>query len=917
MNEFVFALQRFTLNNSSKNSLVSGTSSADTIKNYAGGVTLSGGKGNDYIYNSTKSNYTIKSSYGYVTIDGGNGNDSIYSYDPNVSIGGGSGKDLISLKSSDFSGVTINGGTGNDTIYGDSLGGGVLYQYAKGDGNDIIYGYTERDSVTISGSDWSTTKSGKNVLINIAGGGKITLVGAVGKEININPSKPSSSQKSAVSQQDVIKKFMKSLDTTNNSGISAVNQAIKAASGGYFTNINDVVDQMIADCQTAGSADTFLKDYCGIDLTNDDTGAITGFDAGGSEVKTASSIVPESGKLNSFTGNSFTVNGLTFQLASFNSAGTPSAIKYSQLTDDTQKYIWQALKTWWAKSALDLIEQSYGDNYTFGSGATVKKIYVGFSDSITAMASTSGWFTDSSREKVNKLSLQINMNKYESLIIGNVDGKMSDKDTYYLDRVLAHELTHAIMYATVNYSDDLPQFLKEGLPELTHGADDDRKSEIEALAKSPYKLKNALIFDSYDSYAAGYMFMRYLAKQSSQHYPLAGTTSKVAALKSKSVDASKYVSTDNKLLTVAKSFANNILDLADYDSSVKNIDSSAVTKDVMIISNQNSNSISAGKGNDTVYGNTGGDTIYGGAGNDLLYGDAGNDIINGGAGDDSLHGGMGRDTLTGGDGNDVFIFGANVGTDVITDYTEGQDKIKIAGASIIGSAISGKDVVLNLGRNNTVRIQNGKDKKITVIDKEGKETTQKYLTTFRITDSSKETVTVSSSIDVIDASTRTTAVNITGNSHKNSITGGSGKDTIDGGAGNDSIIGGKGNDSIFGNDGNDILKGGVGNDILKGGAGSDSLWGGKGNDSLWGDDGADKFIYSSGEGNDIIYNFADDDMLKITGTFSASYNKSKKEIYFKVDSTDKAITLKNFTATSFDINGDTYKISNKKLIPTP
>ena len=915
MNKFFFDFQRFALNNYNKNSLVGSTSSADTIKNYAGGATLRGGKGNDYIYNSTKSNYTINSSYGYVTIDGGNGNDTIYSYDPNVSISGGAGKDLISLKSSDFSGVTISGGKGNDTIYSDSLGGGVVYQYAKGNGNDIIYGYNARDSITISDSTWSTTASGKNILVNVANSGKITLVGAKGKALNIYPAKAAYSTAPAVSQQDVIKKFMNSLDTTNDSGMSAVNQAIKAASGGYFLNINNVVDQMVADCQAAGDADTFLKNYCGIDLSNDDTGAITGSDAGGSEVKTASSIVPESGDLDSFTGSSFTVNGVTFQLASFNSSGTPTAIKYSQLTDDTQKYIWQALKTWWAKNALDLIAQSYGDDFGFGSSATVKKIYIGFSESITSMAATTGWFADSSRKEVNKLSLQINMNNYKSLIVGNVDGKMSDKDTYYLDRVLAHELTHAVMYVNVNYSDDLPQFLKEGLSELTHGADDDRKSEIEALAASPYKLKNALVFDSYDSYAAGYMFLRYLAKQASQHYPTSGTVSKIAALQSKDVNASKYVSVENKLLTVKKNFANNMLDLADYASTVKNIDSSAVTKNVMIISNQNANSISAGKGDDTIYGNTGNDTILGGEGNDLLYGDAGNDIINGGAGDDSLYGGMGRDTLTGGDGVDIFVFGTNVGTDVITDYTVGQDKIKIVSSSIIGSAVSGNDIVLNLGRNNLVRVKGGKGKKITVIDKEGKETSQKYLTTFRVTDSSKAKVTVSSAIDVIDSSVRTTAVNIVGNSRANTILGGSGKDTIDGDSGNDSIVGGKGNDSIFGNAGNDILKGGNGNDILKGGDGNDTIWCGVGNDSLWGDDGADTFIYKSGYGKDIIYGFEDDDMLKITGTFSASYNKSKKEIYFKVDSTANAITLKEFTATTFNINGDAYKLKSNKLVP--
>jgi hypothetical protein len=56
-------------------------------------------------------------------------------------------------------------------------------------------------------------------------------------------------------------------------------------------------------------------------------------------------------------------------------------------------------------------------------------------------------------------------------------------------------------------------------------------------------------------------------------------------------------------------------------------------------------------------------------------------------------------------------------------------------------------------------------------------------------------------------------------------------------------------------------------------------------------------------------------MLKITGTFSASYSKSKKEIYFKVGSTSDAITLKDFGSTStFNINGTNYQISGTKLV---
>ena len=119
--------------------------------------------------------------------------------------------------------------------------------------------------------------------------------------------------------------------------------------------------------------------------------------------------------------------------------------------------------------------------------------------------------------------------------------------------------------------------------------------------------------------------------------------------------------------------------------------------------------------------------------------------------------------------------------------------------------------------------------------------------------------------------------------------------TINTGAGNDYVYNksiskvtintGEGNDSIE-NHGSEVT--------ITGGKDNDTLSGGKGNDSLWGDAGKDTFIYASGDGKDVIYGFDNTDMLKITGTFAGTYNKSKKEIYFKVGSTYNAITLKDF-----------------------
>ena len=310
-------------------------------------------------------------------------------------------------------------------------------------------------------------------------------------------------------------------------------------------------------------------------------------------------------------------------------------------------------------------------------------------------------------------------------------------------------------------------------------------------------------------------------------------------------------------------------------------DASARTKAIKITGNAKNNSVLGGSGKDTLYGADGNDYLVGGAGNDKLYGQNGNDTLWGGAGNDSLKGG---------EGADLFIYSA--GNDVITDYAVG-DKISI-GSAISKTSIKGADATFTIGKN-TLTVKNGKGKELIFIDASGKEQTiigGAYLAT----DSSSSNSTLASWREAGDASARTSAIKITGNALNNTILGGSGKDTLYGADGNDYLVGNAGNDKLYGQNGNDTLWGGAGNDTLKGGAG------------------ADVFIYNSGEGKKVISDFADDDMLKITGTFSASYNSSAKTIAFKVGSTASAITLKNFTATSFNVNGDIYKISGSKLV---
>ncbi|MBR4641409.1 MAG: hypothetical protein IKO74_01655 [Selenomonadaceae bacterium] len=146
---------------------------------------------------------------------------------------------------------------------------------------------------------------------------------------------------------------------------------------------------------------------------------------------------------------------------------------------------------------------------------------------------------------------------------------------------------------------------------------------------------------------------------------------------------------------------------------------------------------------------------------------------------------------------------------------------------------------------------------------------------------------------------------LTAHGLKVSINGGNGNDTIKIFGSANTVTGGAGNDSLVGDAGNDKLYGGTGDDILIGGAG---------NDSLWGDAGADNFIYSSGDGKDVIFGFDNNDTLTLDGLelTSGTYNKTKGELTLKVDS--GSITLKDFSATTFNVNGSNYKISGSKLV---
>ena len=609
-----------------------------------------------------------------------------------------------------------------------------------------------------------------------------------------------------MTQQEVIKKFMESLDKTKKKGEAALDEAIQACS--TFKSFRALRNSMIKDCDnTGGDGDDFLNTYCGINLDNKDTGAITGFDAGGSTVKTASTVVPEDGSLTKFSKTQFKINGLTVVLGkrtgslrySLNNVAERS---FNSLSTQ-EKYMWRSIYTWWVKNGLELITESYGNNYSFdeNSSATTKTMYIIFEDlGKNGMLAETWHGPYHERENTDNLVLRINTYYY-----GTASGKDGEvKNEQQLDRTIAHELTHAVMCANINYFDYLPAIIKEGVADLTQGVDDYRAKDIKKLSAGSATLAKALILNeksftvsgvSNPTYAGGYMFLRYLARQ-------AGDLT--IENKTKSAKVTTFRGNDSITSEGNKATIN-----------------SGMGDDEITVRASESVFISSGTGDDYV----------------ATASDAKKVTISSGTGDDFINNWGSKVSINTAEGDDT-IYNASLASNVSINCGMGDDSISSYGKNVKIYGGMGDDEIWSYGS----------------------------------------------------------------------------KVTINGDAGDDFIAGSSYTDSLSGGTGDDTIYGNGGNDKIYGGEGDDSLFGGYGNDSLWGNAGDDVFSYAAGDGKDIIYGFDNDDMLRIlNSSFSTSYNKSKREIYFKVGSTSKAITLKNFTATTFNVNGTRYRINGNKL----
>ena len=144
-----------------------------------------------------------------------------------------------------------------------------------------------------------------------------------------------------------------------------------------------------------------------------------------------------------------------------------------------------------------------------------------------------------------------------------------------------------------------------------------------------------------------------------------------------------------------------------------------------------------GNNADNVISGTGGnDILNGGAGNDSLNGNSDDDRLDGGSGNDRLNGGGGDDTLIGGNGNDLFRFGPFDGSDTITDFGTGDDRLQFelglfAGFEAVRTAARDTDdgnLEIALSATETLTLEGASldsltADSVTTLDREGNDTT--------------------------------------------------------------------------------------------------------------------------------------------------------------------------------------------------
>ena len=184
-------------------------------------------------------------------------------------------------------------------------------------------------------------------------------------------------------------------------------------------------------------------------------------------------------------------------------------------TDDAKKTLIKGLNCEWLVGAINLVEESTG--LSFGEdNTTVNEVSITFNENFSdeKLARLRYNTSTSSSASVKSLELRINTANFQEEADIDSSGTVGD-GANYLDAVIAREMTRAVMAANIDYYSRYPAYITEGIAEIVRGGDYLR-SDITYILNSGQNYLTTIYQDhtstDFDA-AAGYVMMRYLAKQ--------------------------------------------------------------------------------------------------------------------------------------------------------------------------------------------------------------------------------------------------------------------------------------------------------------------------------------------------------------------------------------------------------------------
>ena len=378
---------------------------------------------------------------------------------------------------------------------------------------------------------------------------------------------------------DTMKNFFSVLknyaDNTTIDGVTVLDNAVRATT--RFAGLQDAINNFVADIADATEkygATESLKLNCGMVIGTEhdrtaDIGAVSGYNAGNGEVKDAQSIVPEdnvilselpapvarASSVHSYTGAdgktfSYTItypydylevmdlaNAHENELGSMDYSGVPTT--YIQPGDTYGAYsgvdmatatlnMLKGIENYWMDESLKLAYDSYGLDF---NNKNINVMFAINNSFFSADTTPTGLSDLETFYPVDSIDLHINAGGIVDLDSSDPNGKHSARDLSHYDRIMAHEIVHAVMFGAGLFKQNMPQFFTEGIAELVAGLDDydgysyyrgantfGTSDIFTGFASNSESLREALPLEAgtgtQSAYAAGYMFLRYIGQQS-------------------------------------------------------------------------------------------------------------------------------------------------------------------------------------------------------------------------------------------------------------------------------------------------------------------------------------------------------------------------------------------------------------------